>query len=58
MAAGQYEFGAYRLDAQSRMLFKDGDYVPLPAKVGELSSSSLASLLSGVCGPMRNSASW
>ena len=30
MASGQYEFGAYRLDAQSRMLFKDGDHVPLP----------------------------
>jgi hypothetical protein len=30
VASGQYEFGAYRLDAQSRMLFKDGDHVPLP----------------------------
>ena len=36
MASGQYEFGDYRLDAHSRMLFKDGDHVPLPAKVGEL----------------------
>ena len=36
MDSGQYEFGAYRLDAQSRMLFKEGDHVALPPKVAEL----------------------
>jgi TolB-like protein/Tfp pilus assembly protein PilF len=36
MVSGQYEFGAYRLDAQSRMLFKEGDHVALPPKVAEL----------------------
>ncbi len=32
----QYEFGAYRLDAQSRMLFRGDDHVALPPKVAEL----------------------
>jgi len=36
MVSGQYEFGAYRLDAQSRMLFREGDHVALPPKVAEL----------------------
>jgi TolB-like protein/tetratricopeptide (TPR) repeat protein len=36
MVSGQYEFGAYRLDAQSRMLFKEGGHVALPPKVAEL----------------------
>jgi len=36
MVSGQYEFGAYRLDEQSRMLFKEGDHVALPPKVAEL----------------------
>jgi TolB-like protein/tetratricopeptide (TPR) repeat protein len=36
MVSGQYEFGAYRLDAQSRMLFREGDHVALPPKVTEL----------------------
>ena len=36
MVFGQYEFGAYRLDAQSRMLFREGDHVVLPPKVTEL----------------------
>jgi TolB-like protein/Tfp pilus assembly protein PilF len=37
MAAGhQYEFGAYRLDEQGRMLFREGDRVALPPKVAEL----------------------
>src|ERR1700730_6808706 len=36
MVSGQYEFGAYRLDAQSRMLFREGDHVALPLKVTEL----------------------
>jgi DNA-binding winged helix-turn-helix (wHTH) protein len=36
MVSGQYEFGAYRLDAQSRMLFREGDRVALPPKVAEL----------------------
>jgi len=36
MVSGQYEFGAYRLDAQSRMLFRGGDHVALPPKLTEL----------------------
>jgi DNA-binding winged helix-turn-helix (wHTH) protein len=36
MVSGQYEFGAYRLDTQSRMLFREGDRVVLPPKVAEL----------------------
>src|SRR5882724_8615097 len=36
MVSGQYEFGAYRLDAQSRMLFREGDHVALPPKMTEL----------------------
>ncbi|MDE0856181.1 MAG: winged helix-turn-helix domain-containing protein, partial [Nevskia sp.] len=32
----QYEFGKYRLDAQGRVLFRDGDRVSLPPKVAEL----------------------
>jgi TolB-like protein/Tfp pilus assembly protein PilF len=36
MDSGQYEFGAYRLDVQGRMLFKEGDHVALPPKVAEL----------------------
>jgi TolB-like protein/tetratricopeptide (TPR) repeat protein len=36
MVSGQYEFGAYRFDAQSRMLFRGDDHVALPPKVAEL----------------------
>ena len=36
MVSGQYEFGAYCLDAQSQMLFREGDHVALPPKVTEL----------------------
>src|SRR5580698_3424516 len=36
MLSDQYQFGAYRLDAQSGMLFRDGDHVALPPKVAEL----------------------
>src|SRR6204780_2048102 len=36
MNSSQYEFGVYRLDAQSRLLFKKGDHVALPPKVVEL----------------------
>jgi TolB-like protein/tetratricopeptide (TPR) repeat protein len=37
MAPGrQYEFGAYRLDEQGPMLFRDGERVALPPKVVEL----------------------
>jgi TolB-like protein/Tfp pilus assembly protein PilF len=36
MVSGQYEFGAYRLDAKSRMLYRGGDHVALPPKVTEL----------------------
>ena len=36
MLSDQYEFGAYRLDVQSGMLFRDGDHVALPPKVAEL----------------------
>jgi len=36
MDSGQYEFGAYRLDVQGRILFKEGDRVTLPPKVAEL----------------------
>ena len=35
-AARHYEFGAYRLDVQGGMLFREGDRVPLPPKVAEL----------------------
>ena len=36
MESGQYEFGVYRLDAQSRLLFKKEDRVALPPKAVEL----------------------
>src|ERR1700758_2728259 len=37
MASGrQYEFGAYRLDEQGPLLFRDGERVALPPKVVEL----------------------
>ena len=36
MVSGQFEFGAYRLDVQSGMLFREGDHVALPPKVTEL----------------------
>ena len=36
MDSGQYEFGAYRLDVQGRILFKEGEHVALPPKVAEL----------------------
>ena len=36
MVSGQFEFGAYRLDSQSGMLFRGGDHVALPPKVAEL----------------------
>src|SRR5882757_2464983 len=36
MGSGQFQFGAYRLDTQSRMLFREGDHVALPPKVAEL----------------------
>src|SRR3984893_15445720 len=36
MFSGQYEFGAYRLEAQSRMLFRGGNHVALPPKAAEL----------------------
>ena len=35
MDSGQYEFGAYRLEAQSRMLFREGDHMALSPKVAE-----------------------
>ena len=36
MVSGQFEFGVYLLDAQSGMLFREGDHVALPPKVAEL----------------------
>src|SRR6202051_4180381 len=36
MLSDQYEFDAYRLEARSGMLFREGDHVPLPPKVAEL----------------------
>jgi TolB-like protein/tetratricopeptide (TPR) repeat protein len=36
MVSGHYEFGAYRLDVQSQMLFRQGNHVALPPKVTEL----------------------
>src|ERR1700732_1036683 len=36
MGSGQFQFGAYRLDSQSGMLFREGDHVALPPKVAEL----------------------
>ena len=36
MDSGQIEFGVYRLDVQSRMLFREGNHVALPPKVAEL----------------------
>jgi DNA-binding winged helix-turn-helix (wHTH) protein len=36
MFSGQYGFAGYRLDAQSGMLFREGDHVALPPKVAEL----------------------
>jgi hypothetical protein len=32
MQSGQFEFGSYRLDAQSQMLFREGGHVALPPK--------------------------
>jgi TolB-like protein/Tfp pilus assembly protein PilF len=36
MPSGQLEFGAYSLDSQSRMLFRDGEHVALPPMAAEL----------------------
>ena len=36
VSAPQYEFGAYRLDVQGGLLFREGDRVALPPKVAEL----------------------
>jgi DNA-binding winged helix-turn-helix (wHTH) protein len=36
MESGQFEFGSYRLDAQSQMLFREGGHVALPPKAAEL----------------------
>jgi DNA-binding winged helix-turn-helix (wHTH) protein len=36
MPTDQLEFGAYRLDSQSGMLFREGDHVALPPKTAEL----------------------
>jgi TolB-like protein/tetratricopeptide (TPR) repeat protein len=36
MVSGQYEFGVYRLDLHSQMLFREGDHVALPPKVTDL----------------------
>src|SRR5450432_842831 len=36
MVSGQYEFGVSHLDAQSQMMFREGDRVALPPKVAEL----------------------
>jgi DNA-binding winged helix-turn-helix (wHTH) protein len=36
MDSGQFEFGAYRLDAQSQMLFREGGHVAMPPKAAEL----------------------
>ncbi len=36
MFSSQYEFGAYRLEAQARLLFRKGVHVALPPKVAEL----------------------
>jgi TolB-like protein/Tfp pilus assembly protein PilF len=36
MDSGQFEFGSYRLDAQSQMLFREGGHVALPPKAAEL----------------------
>ena len=36
MVPGQYEFGAFRLDTQSRTLFRGDEHVPLPPRVAEL----------------------
>ncbi len=36
MDSAHYEFGAYRLDTQGRILFREGDHVALPPKVAEL----------------------
>jgi TolB-like protein/DNA-binding winged helix-turn-helix (wHTH) protein len=36
MVSGHYEFGPYRLDVQSRLLFRDGEHVALPPRVTEL----------------------
>ena len=36
MFSGHYEFGEYSLEAQSRMLFRGDDHVPLPPKGAEL----------------------
>ena len=40
MDSGQYEFGVYRLDAQSRLLFKKGERVRIPAKLIRVSVES------------------
>jgi DNA-binding winged helix-turn-helix (wHTH) protein len=36
MPPDQFEFGVYRLDSKSAILFRKGRYVPLPPKVAEL----------------------
>src|SRR5260221_2405049 len=36
MDSGQFEFCAYSLDSQSRMLFREGEHVTLPPKAAEL----------------------
>src|SRR5215475_2818547 len=36
MNPGQFEFGSYRLDAGSGMLFRGGKHVAIPPKVAEL----------------------
>jgi TolB-like protein/Tfp pilus assembly protein PilF len=36
MVSGQYVFGVYRLDVESRMLYREGDRLVLPPKVAEL----------------------
>ena len=36
MSTGEFEFGAFRLDARSGMLFREGDHVAMPPKVTEL----------------------
>jgi DNA-binding winged helix-turn-helix (wHTH) protein len=36
MPSDRFEFGAYSLDSQSGMLFREGDHVALPPKAAEL----------------------
>jgi len=62
MVSGQYEFGAYRLDVQSRMLLREGDHVALPLKVTELLVALVQAAgrvspeknCCSVCGPTRS----